>query len=117
MAEAAIPPAAPLADAQAFAAEADQQTTHWRERRMPTYTYVMAHKGAVAVHQTRKSNFKGWIAEAVSSQFPALGNDALGALMRCEPKPVSGAEKTWSASAVVEGSLFVITVVETRVGG
>lgn len=76
---------------------------------MPLFTYVMSYRGKTVAKQLRKSNFTGWLREAVAEAFPELGRSGFPA-----PKPVTNLSKVWTAEREIDGDEFVMHIVETR---
>ena len=84
---------------------------------MPLYTYIMTYDGKTKAHQTRRSNYTGWIGQVVGEAFPQLGKREPGliaALMSVRPRPVVSAQHVWQISCKGAASEFILHVVETR---
>jgi hypothetical protein len=83
---------------------------------MPLYTYVMNHNGQTKVHQTRKSNFKGWLGEIILSSFPQITFTENGrtSTMNWNAVPVPDMIRTWRLVNTTSKGELVVYIIETR---
>lgn len=84
---------------------------------MPLYSYIMTYHGQTKAHQSRRSNFTGWIIQIVREAFPHLGRNEPAlqrAIMGQRPTLVASAIHVWELRCAGIESDFVMHIVETR---
>jgi len=89
---------------------------------MPFYTYVVSYRGATYVDQVRSSNIKGhgpgfvgaMLAKPEAHFSPKMINETVGKAYYTEWTPVPNRINLWRASFDLEGSEFLIHVIQTQ---
>ena len=89
---------------------------------MPLYTYIASYRGSTAAEQGSFSNYKGFAAQtlgaipqkALPGITPKLRKEFLEKAYRCDWVAVPNRTNLWRASFELDGSDFVVYVVQTK---